>query len=77
MALAAVRSKSVGGSAVVYSLFIVANIVREGCVRYFFCYAVLFVLSFLWSSRWGRESWLLYFRCLLGVMSLYYSLPGA
>ena len=50
-----------GGSAVVYSLFIVAHIVCGSFVfgPCFVQYSVSFLV--LQSSRWGRESWLLDF----------------
>ena len=56
MSLADVRSRSVGGSFVVYSLFIVTNIICGGCVRSLFCYAVIFALScFVVISLGTRE----------------------
>ena len=51
-----------GVSTVVYSLFAVAPI----GVWSLFDFAVLCILS----SRWGGESWLLYFYCVLNVMPL-------
>ena len=53
------------GSVVVYSLFM-----GFFCVRSLFCYAYFMSFLVLQSSRWGRESWLLYFYCLLVVSVL-------
>ena len=56
----------------VYSLFIVAPIVNGGGLVLDACFAVQYCVSFLvlQSSRWGRESWLLYFYLSLKVTLL-------
>ena len=42
--------------------------IGEFCNCSMFCCALLFVILVLQSSRWGRESWLLCFVCLPGVL---------
>ena len=54
------------GSVVVDSLFIVAAIVSLGfCVCHDFVMHYIVPSLLLQSTRYGRESWLLYFYCLL------------
>ena len=67
---AAVHSKAVG-SVFVYLLFIIAPTVCGGFVLGP-CFVVRYFVSFLvlQSSRWERESWLLYFYCFLDAMWL-------
>ena len=59
--LAAVRSKAV----ILLGLFIVCF-----CFRSLFCLQYFESFLVLQSSRWGNESWLLYFCCVLYVMPL-------
>ena len=62
------------GSAVVYSSFVFPFFVCEGGggVSVCHCFVLQYFVSsqVLRSSRLGRESWLLYFCCVLNVMSL-------
>ena len=55
-----------GGSAVVYLLFIVDPLFVGVCVGTLYCY--MYVV--LYGKHPSAESWLLYFYCLLNVMSL-------
>ena len=71
LASAAVHSEG-GGSVIVDSLFIVALSV---CGSFVFgpCFLMQYLTSFLvlQLSRWGRESWLLYFNCHFDAMWLF------
>ena len=71
MSSANVRSKvmvdsQTNSSAVVYSLFIVARIACGSL----YCTVVIMSFLVLRSSHWRKDSWLLDFYCLLGVMLL-------
>ena len=70
MVSAAARSKAVVLLLFIH-LFVVAPIVCFG-LALGLCYVVQCFASslVLHSSRWGRESWLLYLCCVLNVMSL-------
>ena len=57
-------------SAVIYSVLLVASMVCWGLVLGP-CFVLQYFVSFLvlQSSCWGLENWLLYFCCVLNVMS--------
>ena len=54
-------------------LLFVLSLFAGGCDWSLFCYALLSGLSLLQSSDRGRNSWLLYFNCLLAVERLWCS----
>ena len=62
----------VGGFAVVYSFYVVASIVCGGLVLgpFLFRFAVLYVILNFCKHLTGKESWSLYFCCVLNVVPL-------
>ena len=70
MASAAVRSKAVVMLLFIYCLLLL-SLFEEFSVSFFlFYFSILCVMSAFAIILLGKDSWLLYYRCVMNVMSL-------